>query len=150
MKKILLHRNWIFLLRLALGGIFIYASLDKILHPLDFARAIDNYRILPPLLVNILAIVLPWIEILCGAALIIGVFSDGAVVILGILLIIFIGAMGQAIMRGIDIGCGCFKVTSETQKVGWERIGEDFLMLLAAVNILGFRLSSGKNSKIKK
>lgn len=145
MKGILLNRYWVFLLRLALGGVFIWASIDKILHPLDFAWKISNYRVLAPVLVNILAVVLPWIEILCGMALVVGIFTDGAVVIICLLLIIFMAAMGQAVFRGIDIGCGCFKVTTEAAKVGWERIGEDFLMFLAAINILSFRRSNWKN-----
>ena len=134
-----MNKYWILFLRYALGVLFIYASLDKILHPLEFARAVENYRLLPPVLVNLMGVVLPWIEVICGLALISGVCSDGAVLIISFLLVIFIVAMGQATFRGIDIGCGCFKVTDEGTKVGWERIGEDLLMLLAALNIIFYR-----------
>ncbi len=139
MRKLFLSKYWIFILRVIIGGLFIYASLDKILHPLDFAKAVDNYRMLPPVMVNILAILIPWVEIICGIALIIGFFSDGAVLSITILLLIFIIAMVQATIRGIDTGCGCFKVTGETSKVGWARIGEDILILLATINIIFFK-----------
>lgn len=147
MKSFLYNRYWIFLLRLALGLIFIYASLDKILNPVDFAKAIANYRLLPPILVNVSAVIIPWLEALIGVALILGLFADGALFIIAVLLLVFIGGMAQAILRGIDIACGCFGVSSETSRVSWVRVGEDLLMLIAAVNIMGFRWSRFRQKK---
>jgi uncharacterized membrane protein YphA (DoxX/SURF4 family) len=143
MRRFLLNKYWIFLLRFALGLLFILWSLDKIIHPVEFAKIVNNYRILPPVLVNLWALVLPWIELTCGVALILGLFTEGAILVITGLLIIFIGAMGQALIRGIDTACGCFKVTEESTKVGWERIGEDVLMLLGAINIVWARISKG-------
>ena len=51
-----------FLARLLLGGIFIYASIDKIAFPGDFARIIENYGLLPSFVVKPFAILLPWLE----------------------------------------------------------------------------------------
>ncbi len=99
--------------RLILGAVFIYASLDKIMNPDDFAKAIGNYHVLPFGLENLLALVLPWVELLTGLCLIIGVMVDGATVLIILMNIIFIFAISQALARGISIECGCFSVSSE-------------------------------------
>ena len=76
--------------RIVLGGIFIYASLDKIPHPAEFAKAIGNYHVLPFGLENLLALTLPWLELLAGVALITGVMVDGAAIMVIIMNIVFI------------------------------------------------------------
>ena len=87
--------------RLILGAVFIYASLDKIMNPDDFAKAIGNYHVLPFGLENLLALVLPWVELLTGLCLIIGVMVDGATVLIILMNIVFIFAISQALARGI-------------------------------------------------
>ena len=52
--------------RLILGGVFIYASLDKIAHPAEFAKAIGNYHVVPFGLENLMALALPWLELIAG------------------------------------------------------------------------------------
>lgn len=95
------------------GAVFIYAGVLKALDPLHFAIDIQNFRILPwPLAVR-LAFYLPWLEILCGLALIVGWLRSGAVTILGLLMLIFLGATVAAKARGIDLACGCFGSASK-------------------------------------
>lgn len=94
--------------RIILGIVFIYASYDKILHPAAFAKVIYNYQILPDELVNLSAIFLPWLELIIGTLLIIGVWLPGTVFISNILLIIFFCALMYNKARGLDISCGCF------------------------------------------
>lgn len=94
--------------RILLGMVFVYASYDKILHPAAFAKLIYNYQILPDELVNLSAILLPWIEFTIGSLLIIGVWLPGSVFIGNILLIIFFCALMYNKARGLDISCGCF------------------------------------------
>jgi uncharacterized membrane protein YphA (DoxX/SURF4 family) len=94
--------------RIVLGIVFIYASYDKILHPSAFAKIIYNYRILPDELINLSAIFLPWLELVIGSLLIIGVWLPGSVFIGNILLIIFFCALMYNKARGLDISCGCF------------------------------------------
>jgi putative oxidoreductase len=90
------------------GGIFIYAGVMKIFDPVGFANDIDNYKILPwPLTVR-LAFYLPWLEILCGLAVILGLLYRGGLLILTMLISIFIIASVIAKARGLDITCGCF------------------------------------------
>lgn len=110
----LLSRFQLFLLaRLALGLIFIYASLDKILNPHDFARVIHNYQLLPDSAVNLTAIVLPWLELILGSLLVFGFWLPGAVALANLLLLLFFVAMVSAMVRGLDIHCGCFSTTAQ-------------------------------------
>ena len=93
---------------LIIGGIFIYAGVIKAMDPVGFANDIDNYKILPwPLTVR-LAFYLPWLEILCGLAVILGLLYRGGLLILTMLISIFIIASVIAKVRGVDITCGCF------------------------------------------
>ncbi len=102
----------ILVMRLLLGGIFVWASLYKILDPAAFAGVIANYQLLPDALVHGFAVTLPWLELLLGCFLIFGVWLPGAVVLINILLLVFLGALLFNVARGLDIHCGCF--TSDT------------------------------------
>lgn len=106
-------------LDLIVGAIFIYAGVLKAMEPLRLANDIENYHIIPwPLGVR-LAFYLPWLEILCGLALIVRRFYSGALVILLALTFVFIGANIAAKARGIDITCGCFGAASNYLSFGW-------------------------------
>jgi putative oxidoreductase len=91
-----------------IGGIFVYAGGIKVLDPIRFSNDIDNYKILPWTLAAGLGFYLPWLEILCGVALILRFFHRGGLSILTGLILIFIGATVAAKARGLDITCGCF------------------------------------------
>jgi uncharacterized membrane protein YphA (DoxX/SURF4 family) len=99
------------LARLILGIVFIYASIDKIFHPGQFAEIIHNYQILPYLLINPTAIILPWLELILGVFLLIGIWLPGTVFLTNLLLAVFLGAMVFNLARGLDIHCGCFSTT---------------------------------------
>ena len=60
-------------LRIFLGGIFLWASWDKIVSPEAFTRIIGNYQLLPEALVPLVAIMLPWTEAICGICLVAGI-----------------------------------------------------------------------------
>lgn len=125
------------LFRLVLGGVFVAASVDKVQHPLEFARAVSYYHILPPELLNVFALLVPWVELLAGATLIVGLASRGAALLIGGLLAVFTVALVSAIVRGIDISCGCFSTTpGEGHKVGYDLVTRDILMLVAAVPLV--------------
>jgi uncharacterized membrane protein YphA (DoxX/SURF4 family) len=99
--------------RLILGAVFVYASIDKIIHPVDFAEAVYNYQILPGFLINLTAVLLPWLELILGLFLIIGLFREGSVLIVTGLLVVFLGAMVFNLARGLDIHCGCFNTNTD-------------------------------------
>jgi uncharacterized membrane protein YphA (DoxX/SURF4 family) len=107
--------------RLTLAGIFIYASLDKIAHPAAFAKDVYNYQILPDALINLTALVLPWLELFLGLCLLAGIWLPGAVLTVNGLLIVFLGALVFNMARGLDINCGCFSTGSDApaMSAGW-------------------------------
>ena len=121
---------FILITRILLGLIFIIASIDKIIDPAGFARDISNYHFVPFGFENIIAIILPWLELFIGLGLILGVMVDGASVISGILLILFIILIFQATIRGFNIDCGCG--LKEGELVGWRKIFEDLIFLSGA------------------
>ena len=96
-----------------LGGIFIYAGAIKALDPVQFANDIDNYKTLPWFFSVRFAFYLPWLEILCGLAVIFRFLYRGGLSILTGLILVFIGATIAAKVRGLDITCGCFGHASQ-------------------------------------
>jgi uncharacterized membrane protein YphA (DoxX/SURF4 family) len=120
-----------FLSRLILGSIFIYASLDKIIHPGLFADSLFRFQILPIFAIKPMAILLPFLEFICGSFLIIGLYKKTSVFILSNLLIVFIFAIAFSLIRGININCGCFSQTSEANNLVVSLIKNIFFLFLA-------------------
>jgi uncharacterized membrane protein YphA (DoxX/SURF4 family) len=99
----------VWLARLALGGIFIYAAWTKLRDPwLLFAMAIDAYHVLPQWAVMVVARTLPWFELVLGLVLISGKLPRISSVAASVLLSVFFGLMVQAYAKGETIACGCF------------------------------------------
>ncbi len=111
-----------------IGGLFIYAGAVKIIDPVEFARDIDNYKMLPWQPSVWLALYLPWLEIFCGLALITRVFFRGGVFIVTALMSLFIIASIAAKTRGLDVSCGCFGHASKYLNFSWH-LALDFLLL---------------------
>jgi len=124
--------------RLALGVIFLIAGYEKIISPADFASSIRNYRIVPHLAVNIMAITMPWLEFFCGIFLILGIFIRTSAMLVSLMLVVFSIAIISAIIRGLDIDCGCFKNILMAGKVGWNKFFQDILMLVMGLHIFLF------------
>lgn len=117
-----------FALSILVGAIFIYAGAVKVWDPLAFANDIAHYRILSWPLGIRLAFYLPWLEILCGLALILGRLRTGAVAILLALTGVFIVASIAARLRGIDLNCGCFGSAGKGLSFTWHLV-IDFAIL---------------------
>ena len=126
---------------LVVGGVFIYAGVVKAFQPVRFASDIDNYKILPWTTSVGLAFYLPWLEILCGLALILRRLYLGGLSILTALVLIFSGVTIAAKVRGLDITCGCFGHASQN----WSFSGHLALdlVILAALLALYFKVTSG-------
>lgn len=125
--------RWLTLLcRLAVGGIFIWASLDKLAHPAAFAKAIHHYRLVPYPLLHPLALLLPAIEFVAGTALLAGWRRRGAAVLCLGMLLVFVAAIASALVRGLDISCGCFD-TDGGHGVGLDLLWRDLLLLAACL-----------------
>jgi len=136
LRRPLLHA----LLGIALGAIFLYAAYDKILHPADFARIVYHYQLVGPSqhvgpwAPNLLAVALPWLEVVVGLMLVTGLWRREAATVSAGLLLVFVVAVSAALLRGIDIeNCGCFSVTGEGRAAGIKLILGDLLMLGAAL-----------------
>ncbi len=136
------------MLRLLLGAYFVYASLDKIAAPAAFAKTVYQWQVLGPVPANLLAVTLPWVEILAGGLLILGVWRKEAALVIALLLVVFLVAAGSVVVRGIDVEtCGCTSLAKEepggawppawTKGVGWYLITRDVLMLGAALLLAG-------------
>lgn len=142
------------LLRVALGGIFLLSGVVKIWdvqikksssdHTVVFttqasripdlslfAQDVLNYRVPPRALNNVVAITVPWIEVVAGLLLVVGVWKRASALVIALMLVVFLIAIGQAVARGLNINCGCFG-TLEGRKVGLIGLAEDALMLAAA------------------
>jgi putative oxidoreductase len=121
--------------QIALGAIFVAAALPKIADPPSFAHMIYNYRILPAALVNISALLMPWVEIVCGLALILGVWRVPARTIIAAMLVVFIAAIAFNLMRDNAIDCGCFD-TSAANKSHEERLADMRWVIIRDVGML--------------
>jgi hypothetical protein len=123
------------ILDLIVGGIFIYAGVLKVLDPVEFGLDIDNYKLLPWFISVRLAFYLPWLEILCGLALIFRFLYRGGLSILTALILVFIGATMAAKLRGLDITCGCFGHASQHWSF-LQHMATDLAIFIAVVALL--------------
>lgn len=108
MKGFLFNRWTQLLLRLIIGGIFIYAGVLKERTPQEFADNIAAYQLLPAALINLVALGLPFFEIMIGLMLIIGFRLRLAACSTLLLILVFAIALASALARGLNIDCGCF------------------------------------------
>jgi uncharacterized membrane protein YphA (DoxX/SURF4 family) len=129
-------------LRIGLGIVFVWASWDKLLAPAEFAVIIDNYRLLPPSLINSVAVFLPWLELICGLALIGGVYVRGSLLIINLMLIVFTIALVANAFRGVDIDCGCFSVSADTKGRIMMDIGRDIGLMAVGMWLYYMRIKS--------
>jgi len=107
--KILFYSTRIELfVRWLIGITFIYASYHKILEPAHFAKIIYGYYLSPEFIINLTAIILPYLELLSGIALILGIYPRSAMFILESMLFVFIVALSINLIRGYNFDCGCF------------------------------------------
>ena len=141
--KLLRHPAVYWAVSIALGALFLYASHDKIGAPRDFARIVYHYRLAGPsaslgfLPANLLAVVLPWVELVCGVLLIVGLWRREAAALTAVMLVVFVFAVSWALFHGIDIkNCGCFSVSSEGRAAGIKLILGDLALLLAAAYVV--------------
>ncbi len=118
------------------GAVFVYAGVLKLLDPLHFASDISNYQILPWSVAVRLAFYLPWLEVLCGLALIFQRLFAGALFLTSGLMLIFIGATVSAKARGIDVACGCFGSASGNLSFSWHLVLD--VCLLGVLVLLWF------------
>jgi putative oxidoreductase len=121
--------------QLALGVIFIVAALPKIVDPPSFAHMIYNYRLVPGPFLNGMSLFMPWLELLCGLALVLGIWKTAARSLIALLLATFIIAIGINLLRANAIDCGCFDV-SAAGKSREERLADMWIVVLRDLGML--------------
>lgn len=125
--------------RAVIGVVFVSYGIDKIIAPKDFAHSILNYQLLPPGMVNIMALLLPWVEVIGGILLLVGIRLRASAFVLGTLLVTFIVAIGTAMLRGLEINCGC---SAHSEPVGIPKILEDCVYLFLCLQIMVYPYSN--------
>ena len=134
-----LRNRWLHpLLGLALGGVFLYAGWGKILDPRPLVTIIWGYRILPAGPINLMAIYMPWLELLVGVCLALGFRRRAAALWAAALLVMFEVALGINALRGVDVACGCFSASAQETHNSWLLVLRDLPMLAAALVLLLF------------
>ena len=125
--------------RLLVGGLFVYASIYKIFNPAEFATAIRNYLLLPPVWSNLAALMLPWVEVVAGSFLIFGIQVKPSALLTTGMLIVFLVAIVYAYRTGLDIDCGCFgSPESSAGHVGLYHILRDSCLVIISLSIVVF------------
>ena len=131
--------QWLFhISRVLLGLVFVYASYDKILNPHAFAQGVYNYQLLPDVAINMIALVLPWFELLLGLCLLFGILLPGTTVASTGLLVVFLGALVLNQIRGLDIHCGCFSTEIQEGPAGLGTVLRDLGFLAVSLYLLFF------------
>ena len=125
--------------RWILGLTFIYASLHKIIAPADFAKIVYGYGLFPEILINLIAIMIPLLELVTGLALVIGVYPRSAAITINGLLLAFIAVLTINLIRGHEFDCGCFSAGqsgySSSPKV---TIARDIIYFMLGLHVILF------------
>ncbi|MEJ2658165.1 MAG: MauE/DoxX family redox-associated membrane protein [Desulfobacterales bacterium] len=133
----LFNNGWIEIaFRWTLGVTFIYASYYKIMSPMDFAKIIYGYNLFPEFLINLIAIILPFVELIAGIFLLLGIYSRSAALIINGLLLSFILILTINIIRGHEFDCGCFSADKTGSPV--MMVARDGIYLLMGLQVLLF------------
>ncbi|MCB2146437.1 MAG: DoxX family membrane protein [Deltaproteobacteria bacterium] len=106
-------KNVTLIVRIILGAVFLFSCAGKIADPTAFAAIVANYQLLPPPLVATTAVIFPWIEALCGLALVVGRFEKGAALLVSLMMVVFTGLIFYNGYRGLNIACGCFSLSAK-------------------------------------
>jgi len=133
MNKFLSNEYNVLTARVLVGGLLILSSADKLGDPSLFAGSIENYKLVSGTFATVFATVLPWIELLCGISIIAGVLLQGSSLLAGVLLSVFTIAVVTALVRDLDISCGCFTQDPSASKIGWLKLAENTVLIALTV-----------------
>jgi hypothetical protein len=125
------------LIRLGIGGMFIFASVFKIADPKGFAVLIAQYQFLPHSIVNLWALILPQFEFWFGLALIVTPFVRECTLVILALFVSFIIALAWALSLDLGITCGCFQIKgAQSKSEAWTALIRDLVLLWPTVWLL--------------
>ena len=122
----------VLVVRVVLGAIFVVAGVSKVGHAAEFAQQIAAFRLLPQPVIAPMALVLPFLELLLGGYLIVGMYTRTAAWIAAVLLAVFDAAIASAVVRGMSVSCGCFGPNDATVTT-WTEVARDAVFVAMAV-----------------
>jgi putative oxidoreductase len=93
-----------------------------------------DYKLLPLFMVNLFALILPWLELFSGIFLLLGFLTEGSILIINLLIIMFLFAKGSALVRGIDINCGCL-LPWVVPKISIRLLLQDLVIFFVALQV---------------
>jgi uncharacterized membrane protein YphA (DoxX/SURF4 family) len=133
----IIDNDWLTLFsRLVIAGMFAYAAWYKIFDPAAFAKSIWYYHMVPGYAINLMALVLSWLEMVIAVALVLGFWFRGAALWSTALLVIFIIALGYTISKGINIDCGCFQAGGTASHSASEALWRDVGALVLSIQLM--------------
>ena len=144
MKRLFFNRWVLLTLRLFVGGLLIFAGITKIQQPLNFADSVATFRMLPNQVINIFALGHPPFEIIVGIMLVAGWKRGLAAFAICFLTIIFAIALGQALVRGLQVDCGCFGSGKPSVLKTWASLSRDILVMAASLWLYVVNLICGR------
>jgi uncharacterized membrane protein YphA (DoxX/SURF4 family) len=122
----------VFACALVLGAVFLYAGIDKLRDPLHFSDSINAFAILPPALIDLLALALPLFEIICGVLMFMPPTRRVGALALTLLSSMFFLALLSALLRGLTLDCGCFGTGVPSRPRMWTELALDLLLVAGA------------------
>ena len=142
-------RRWLALVnRIGIGGLFIYTGCVKMGDWDAFAELVSRYDMLPSACVRSFAVALPFAEALAGAALAFSPWTRLAAGLVAGLLLVFMAALAQAAVRGLDVSCGCFGGPLHRARLELLlALGRDALLLIPS---LWLAMRAGKAARSQK
>lgn len=135
-REILSSEYLSLILRLFVGYYFIYASMSKIPYPAQFADLLSSYRLFPYPLINLMAVVVPWLELVTGLFIIIGLRNRATAILIGLCFIVFNVAVGLNVIVASPITCGCYDTVGEP--VSWMKIAKNTVWLIFTIQVFFF------------
>ena len=128
--KFFSHPATLGVFKVLLGLLFVISSISKIQNPAKFMDSIEAYKLLPSIFVHPMAVIIPWMQIVCGLFFIFDIYAQSSALILSGLLLVYTVAIAQAFARGMSMDCGCFDLIEGLEdKVGWKSIIRDLIFL---------------------
>ncbi|SPD73536.1 MauE (modular protein) [uncultured Desulfobacterium sp.] len=126
------------IVRLTLGVVFLFACYHKITDPARFAKVIYGYGLFPASAINLIAIIMPFVELYAGLALVLGIYPRAGAVAVNTMLLAFIISITINLIRGHEFDCGCFSFGGSVHISNMQLLVRDVILFLMGLDVLLF------------